>query len=44
MALQVINGNLEVRVGRKPVDIGNLAPIHDMVFWQGKQTVVHWGL
>ena len=37
--LWVINNNLEVRLGGKTVELGNLAPIHYWVFWQGKQTV-----
>ena len=39
-----IKGSLEVRVGGKSEDIGTFAHIQDRVCWQGKQTVVHWGL
>ena len=41
---KTICGCLEARVGGNNVKLGNFVPIKDKVLWQGKKTVIHWGL
>ena len=43
-ASRAINRSWEVRVGMNPAELGTIAPIHDRVYWQVKQTLVHQGL
>ena len=37
-------GCLKDRVGGKQVQLGTFAPTRDKILWQGKKTVIHWGL
>ena len=39
-----ISGFLEAKSGVNQVRLGTFVPIKDKVFWNGKKTVIHWGL
>ena len=39
-----ISGSLEAKVGGKQVQLGNFSPFKDIIYWQGKETVIQWGL
>ena len=41
---RTISGCFEERVGVNQVHLGTSAPLRDIVCWQGKITVVQWGL
>ena len=41
---RAINGSLKVRVGIYLEDLVTLSPIQYRVCWNGKRTVIHWGL
>ena len=43
-APKTISGCLEAKVGWKQVYLVTFAPIKDKSFWQGKKTVIYWGL
>ena len=43
-ASKTISGRLEAVFGGKQVQMDTFVPIKDKVCWQGKNTVVHWGL
>ena len=40
---RTISGCFEERVGVNQVHLGASSPIMDIVFWQGKRIVAHWG-
>ena len=43
-ASKTISGCIEARVWGEQVHLGPFASIRYRVFWEGKKTVIHWGL
>ena len=44
LASKTISVSLEDKFGSKQVNLGTFLPIKDKCYWQGKKTLIHWGL